>query len=84
MRNASKNYQKYKAVKQRKTINSSYPLPEKQLKADACTNNATESNIIHNVQENNITEHGNRDTATNSSTNKQGLLHYFYLTKLFA
>lgn len=67
------------------TLGSSHPLPEKQLKSDASTNSATELNVIHNVQqENDVTEHGNRDTATNSSTEKQGLLHYFYLTKLFA
>lgn len=86
MRNASKNYQKYKATKQSKmTFNSDYPLSEKQVKPGTSTNNTTELEIMHNVQqENDVVENGNRDTASNSSDEKQGLLNYFYLTKLFA
>ncbi|XP_032687899.1 stAR-related lipid transfer protein 7, mitochondrial-like isoform X2 [Odontomachus brunneus] len=86
MRNASKNYQKYKATKQREVIfnNDNYPLPEEQVKSDTSANSTNELEIIHNVQqESDIVENGNRDTASNSSDEKQGL-HYFYLTKLFA
>lgn len=86
MRNASKNYQKYKATKQKEVIfNGNYPLPEEQVKPDTSANSTNELEVIHNIQqESDIVENGNRDTASNSSDKKQGLLHYFYLTKLFA
>ncbi|XP_011154538.1 stAR-related lipid transfer protein 7, mitochondrial isoform X2 [Harpegnathos saltator] len=72
MRNASKNYQKYKATKQSETIlNSGHQLFEKQVKPDT-PNSTIELDIMHNVQqENDVIENGNRDTATNSSAQKQ-------------
>ncbi|XP_014488955.1 PREDICTED: stAR-related lipid transfer protein 7, mitochondrial-like isoform X2 [Dinoponera quadriceps] len=73
MRNASKNYQKYKLIKRGKaTFDNSHPLSEEQVKSDSATSSTTELNIIHNIQqESDVAENGNRDTATNSSTKKQ-------------
>jgi len=41
--------------------------------------------LIHNVQqENDTVENENKDDANSATKEEQGLLHYLYLTKLFA
>lgn len=107
MRQASKDYQKYKLMKQGAIASSGHLTlseenvaknqievdvevklknDEKLIKdyndqQDGSTNNTNELNLIHNVQQ----ENENKDAATSSaSREEQGLLHYFYLTKLFA
>ncbi|XP_070170560.1 stAR-related lipid transfer protein 7, mitochondrial isoform X2 [Polyergus mexicanus] len=111
MRQASKDYQKYKLMKQSaiESENNHLTFPEEnvskdQIKVDVennlnkdkksmrdyqdprddSANNTNKLDITHNVQrENDITETENKDTNS-TSKEKQGLLHYFYLTKLFA
>lgn len=51
---------------------------------DESANNTDKLDVTHDEQrENDITETENKDTNS-SPKEEQGLLHYFYLTKLFA
>lgn len=111
MRQASKNYQKYKLMKQNATEckNSHLTFPEDDVSKDQrkvdvennldndkksmkdyqdprdnSANNTNKLDVAHDVQqENDVTETENKDTNS-TSKEEQGLLHYFYLTKLFA
>ncbi|XP_050449070.1 stAR-related lipid transfer protein 7, mitochondrial-like isoform X2 [Cataglyphis hispanica] len=110
MRQASKNYQKYKLMKQNTSEHkNSLTFPEDDVSKDQhkvdvendldndkksmrdyqdprdnSTNNTNKLDVVHDVQqENDITEIENKDTNS-TSKEEQGLLHYFYLTKLFA
>lgn len=52
---------------------------------DDSADNTSKLHTIHNVhQENDIVENENKDDANSTPKEEQGLLHYFYLTKLFA
>lgn len=109
MRQASKDYQKYKLMKQNATEseNSHLTLPvedvsKEQIKVnvennlddskksmrnsqdrrDDSDNNTNKLDVTHDVQQNNM-ETENKD-ANSTSKEKNGLLHYFYLGKLFA
>lgn len=106
MRQASKDYQKYKLMK--KNTSDSLTLSEERLskeqikvniedklkndtasmrnkdQQDDSTNNTNKLDLTHSVQqENDLVENENKDTTT-APKEKQGLLHYFYLAKLFA
>ncbi|CAL1674249.1 unnamed protein product [Lasius platythorax] len=108
MRQASKDYQKYKLMKQNATASNSLTLSEEdvskeQIKVDVednlddkesmrdyqdpqddSANDTNKLDVTHDVQrENDITETENKDTNS-TPKEEQGLLHYFYLTKLFA
>lgn len=109
MRQASKDYQKYKLMKQNAPASNSDRLSlseedvsKEQIEVDAeeddkksmrdyedqqddSANDTDNLDPLSNVQqENDIAE--NKDTTINSASAKeeQGLLHYFYITKLFA
>jgi len=106
MRQASKDYQKYKLMKQNVSASNSNHLPlseedvsKEQIKVDAekndkksmgnyedqqddSANDADNLDLISNVQqENDIAEN---ITINSTPKEEQGLLHYFYFTKLFA
>lgn len=109
MRQASKDYQKYKLMKKNTSDNDSLTLSEERLskeqikvniedklqndktsmrnykdQQDDSTNNTNKLDLTHSVQqENDLAESENKDTTT-TPKEKQGLIHYFYLTKLFA
>lgn len=108
MRQASKDYQKYKLMKKDTFDSSSFTLPEERIskeqikvniedklkddktsmrnykdQQDDSTNNTNKLDLTHSVQqENDSAESENKDTT--APKEEQGLLHYFYLTKLFA
>lgn len=107
MRQASKDYQKYKLMK-KNTSDSNLTLSEEgvskeQIKVDIedklksdkksmrdykdqqddSTNGTNKLDLTHGVQQETDLESENKDT-TAASKEEQGLLHYFYLTKLFA
>ncbi|XP_012223145.1 stAR-related lipid transfer protein 7, mitochondrial-like [Linepithema humile] len=108
MRQASKDYQKYKLTQNAPASNSDHlPLSEEdvskeQIKVDVeendkksmrdyededeeddSTNDTDNLDLITNVQqENDVAE--NKDTINSTPKEEQGLLHYFYITKLFA
>lgn len=110
MRQASKDYQKYKLMKQNATASNNSPLtfPEEevskeQIKVDVeddlengkksmrdyqdsrddSDGSTNKLDVTHGEQqENDLPESENKDTS--SPKEEQGLLHYFYLTKLFA
>jgi hypothetical protein len=50
---------------------------------DDSTNGTNKLDVTHVQQETDLVEIENKDT-TDASKKEQGLLHYFYLTKLFA
>lgn len=110
MRQASKDYQKYKLMKQNAIKSENHltfpkeDVSKDQIKVDVennldkdkksmrdyqdpqddSANNTNKLDVTHDVQrENDITETENKDTNS-TSKEEQGLLHYFYLTKLFA
>lgn len=108
MRQASKDYHKYKLMKQNAAASNSDNLPlteedvsKEQIKVDVeedgeksmrdyedqqddSDNDTDNLDLISNVQQENDTAE-NKDTTINSTPKEeQGLLHYFYITKLFA
>lgn len=109
MRQASKDYQKYKLMEKNISDSNNFTLSEEsvskeQIKVnvedklkndetsmkdckdqqdDSTTNNTNKLDLTHSVQqENDLAENENKDTT--APKEEQGLLHYFYLTKLFA
>lgn len=109
MRQASKDYQKYKLMKQNATESESSHLTlpvedvskeqikinvennlddgkksmrDSQDRRDDSDNNTNKLDVTHDVQQNNMIETENKDTNS-TPKKKQGLLHYFYLAKLF-
>ncbi|XP_011875735.1 PREDICTED: stAR-related lipid transfer protein 7, mitochondrial-like isoform X2 [Vollenhovia emeryi] len=108
MRQASKDYQKYKLMRKDAPDSTSLALSEEgvskeQIKVnvedklkndetstrdytdsqDDSTNSTNNVDLTREQQENDLAESENKDTNA-APKEEQGLLHYFYLTKLFA
>ncbi|KYN14022.1 PREDICTED: stAR-related lipid transfer protein 7, mitochondrial isoform X1 [Trachymyrmex cornetzi] len=107
MRQASKDYQKYKLMKKNAPDSNHFTLSEEDVskqqidvedklknnkksmrdhkdQQDDSTNDTNKLDLTHDVQqENDLAESENKDTIS-TPKEEQGLLHYFYLTKLFA
>jgi len=106
MRQASKDYQKYKLMKKNTSDSNRFILSEEDVskkqidvqdklknndkksrdykdQQDDSTNDINKLDLTHGIQqENDLVESENKDTT--ASKEEQGLLRYFYLTKLFA
>lgn len=67
-----------------KLKNDKIPTRDYKDHQDDSTNDTNKLDLTHDVQqENDLAESENKDTTT-APKEEQGLLHYFYLTKLFA